>query len=775
MKKLFYILLLLIPTGLVAQLKVGNNPTTINNSALLEMESTNKGLLPPRMTTAQRDAITNPATSLVIFNTDLNCLQMNLGTPAAPSWQCLIGSGNTSSNGSAVVSAYSCNTASTGNLNTGQVVNGVTQTITATVTTPGMYNITAASNGVTFSGIGTFTGTGAQAVVLTATGIPTASVTATFTLNTTPGCSFTRTANANDPSTNGTAVVSGFNCNTASAGALIVGAPAAGVTQTITATVVTAGTYNITTSANGVTFSGSGTFAGTGPQNVVLTATGTPLAAGTATYTLNTTPGCSFTRLSVDPTTNGTGTITLINCAAAATGQLTVGQQVSGVTQTITVNVLTTGTYNINTNTVNGVSFSGNGSFTATGSQNIVLTATGTPSAATTSTYTLNTTPSCGFNQTAANQPSSGGSALVSGYACSTASAGTLITGTAVSGVTQTITATVTTAGTYNIAATANGVTFTGTGTFAATGAQNVVLTATGTPTLSTTATYTLSTTPGCSFTRASAGCAVLPTAFSASPITVSGGQQTFAITAPAAGKFILIGSADVWLNGSAPIAYQVKNGSTVLADNSFIAASTSANNHYNIPTHCDFSVASAGTYNIDFVMTSGTALTAAKLQYIFIPSGACAAYSVTTGILNEGTGSVNNTPAANSHRFAVTASGAGRFLLFSKLNMYTVTTGNSLTYQLKNGSTVLATGLQQNPNVIGAYQGIVANGYLDVASSGTYNIDIEPQTGFNGVTNPHLYWIFVPSGSNITSGTSSAATINNGAGTRHLQKENLY
>jgi hypothetical protein len=71
----------------------------------------------------------------------------------------------------------------------------------------------------------------------------------------------------------------------------------AGVTQTITADVTTVGTYSIsTTNANGVTFTGSGTFAGIGAQNIVLTASGTPTAAGSNTFTLNTTPNCSFSR-----------------------------------------------------------------------------------------------------------------------------------------------------------------------------------------------------------------------------------------------------------------------------------------------------------------------------------------------------------------------------------------------------------------------------------------------------------------------------------------------
>lgn len=42
---------------------------TANASAMLDIQSTTKGFLPPRMTQAQRDAIASPVTGLVIFNT----------------------------------------------------------------------------------------------------------------------------------------------------------------------------------------------------------------------------------------------------------------------------------------------------------------------------------------------------------------------------------------------------------------------------------------------------------------------------------------------------------------------------------------------------------------------------------------------------------------------------------------------------------------------------------------------------------------------------------
>ena len=60
--------------GIGATLKVGNNPTTIDANSLLELESTTKGFVPPRMTTAQMNAITGALVGSVVYNTTLNCL-----------------------------------------------------------------------------------------------------------------------------------------------------------------------------------------------------------------------------------------------------------------------------------------------------------------------------------------------------------------------------------------------------------------------------------------------------------------------------------------------------------------------------------------------------------------------------------------------------------------------------------------------------------------------------------------------------------------------------
>ena len=49
---------------------VGINTTTPHTSSLLELNATNKGLLTPRMTNAQRNLIGSPANGLIIFQTD---------------------------------------------------------------------------------------------------------------------------------------------------------------------------------------------------------------------------------------------------------------------------------------------------------------------------------------------------------------------------------------------------------------------------------------------------------------------------------------------------------------------------------------------------------------------------------------------------------------------------------------------------------------------------------------------------------------------------------
>ncbi len=65
---------------LSAQQSVGIGTTTPNASAQLDITSTNKGILIPRMTAAQRSAIASPANGLMVYETTTNSLWVFNGT-----------------------------------------------------------------------------------------------------------------------------------------------------------------------------------------------------------------------------------------------------------------------------------------------------------------------------------------------------------------------------------------------------------------------------------------------------------------------------------------------------------------------------------------------------------------------------------------------------------------------------------------------------------------------------------------------------------------------
>jgi len=76
----FTVLFFMIVTSLSAQgVRIGETSGPPDESAILETESTSKGFLPPRMSTAERNLIQNPAAGLVIFNTDKSCMEYHRG------------------------------------------------------------------------------------------------------------------------------------------------------------------------------------------------------------------------------------------------------------------------------------------------------------------------------------------------------------------------------------------------------------------------------------------------------------------------------------------------------------------------------------------------------------------------------------------------------------------------------------------------------------------------------------------------------------------------
>jgi uncharacterized protein (TIGR02145 family) len=172
-------LLLLLPAFLHAQVVVGSGPA--DGSAQLELQSTDKGMLMPRLTTTQRDAIASPAMGLMIYNTSTHCLEINVGTASVPYWgrmKCRTG----------VIATLDCDNAVVpGSLYIGGSASGVSASVPysggnggvhtgQTVTSTGVTGLTATlAAGFFANGSGNLT--------YTINGTPTSYGTASFALN----------------------------------------------------------------------------------------------------------------------------------------------------------------------------------------------------------------------------------------------------------------------------------------------------------------------------------------------------------------------------------------------------------------------------------------------------------------------------------------------------------------------------------------------------------------------------------------------------------------
>jgi hypothetical protein len=82
MKKSILTLLLFLGYVGISMAQVGMNTdgSEPDGSAILDVKSDTKGLLPPRMTALQRDAISNPVEGLVIYNTESKIIELFNGT-----------------------------------------------------------------------------------------------------------------------------------------------------------------------------------------------------------------------------------------------------------------------------------------------------------------------------------------------------------------------------------------------------------------------------------------------------------------------------------------------------------------------------------------------------------------------------------------------------------------------------------------------------------------------------------------------------------------------
>jgi hypothetical protein len=266
---------------------VGINTTTPNPNSVLEVVSggNNKGILIPRLTETQRNAITvNPAKDdgLTIFNTTEDCY--NYWSLTDNEWKSVCGQ-----IGKSVFTIDCSNSKALGTYIQGKELTGSNYlSITVNVTKIGNYTISGTTtNGYNFYGTGVFLNTGIQTVRIQGQGTPAAVQTNTVQLiangvNVT--CS--PAISINVLSSAGTYTIS---CGSATVNGVYTKGTALGATNTITLPVVVSalGSYSITTNTvDGISFSGSGTFTATGNQNVTLSGTGSPTSTADKVMTI---------------------------------------------------------------------------------------------------------------------------------------------------------------------------------------------------------------------------------------------------------------------------------------------------------------------------------------------------------------------------------------------------------------------------------------------------------------------------------------------------------
>jgi len=382
--------------------QVGIGTTTPHSSSILDVSSTTAGFLPPRLTTLERNAIVSPSQGLMIFNIDNQCLEVYNSTNGI--WKSHCGDQSATTG----VFTPDCSGASVqGTYTTGQILISTTNTITipVSVTQLGSYSITASSAGMFFTKSGMFTVLGAQNVVLEGSGFPTTIGSNLVTIQ--MGGTY---CNVIINVQNGIATITA--CPTAGA---ITGTAATGQTlnvgdMTIPFTNITytgGSLYGFTTNANnGLSLSSplQGSL-GASPASLTMNVTGTPIYPGNTTlsYSINNQTACIVTI----PVLTGTGRVNSVTCGGALSGTYTSGTAMtSSNTKVIVLDVSVIGTFNVSTNLVNGVKFSGIYTASTLGTQNMVLTAVGTPLTSGTSTYMVSISTNatsfstCTFNVT---------------------------------------------------------------------------------------------------------------------------------------------------------------------------------------------------------------------------------------------------------------------------------------------------------------------------------------------------------------------------------------
>ena len=289
MKKLILpFLVLFCSISLHAQVGIGIE--TPHASSILDVTSTSKGLLMPRMTTVERDAIASPATGLFVFNTTTNNLNMFNGVI----WYEF----TTTATQGLVSSINTAGATTSGTLTAGSAASSVTTSFTyaggngkpyptQSYSSTGVTGLTATlTAGTMANGIGSLS--------YTITGTPSGSGTATFTI-TVGGQTSTFSVTVYG-------TIASIACGSATHnGTLTSGVAASSVNSVISYSGGNGGTHSgqtvASTGVTGLTATlTAGTFA-SGGGTLTYNITGTPSAAGTATFAISIGgQTCSLTR-----------------------------------------------------------------------------------------------------------------------------------------------------------------------------------------------------------------------------------------------------------------------------------------------------------------------------------------------------------------------------------------------------------------------------------------------------------------------------------------------
>ncbi len=413
-------LFLLSNQSLFAQVdgKIGTNPGNKAASAVLELESTTKGFLLPRMTAAQMNAISSPANGLAVYNTDLQCTFLYRGS----SWVSLCDSatngltksGSVISLGGALTGATTITATNTNTLaisglqggaatdsimtldgatgvlrrrtvtdvleNSGNVwlVGGNTLTGTGTVGSNSNHDFGIETNGttrLTFTSAGAITQTGTGQVTLTGnvdatngldvtnaqlTANAGSTLTGTTNINAT-GAGATNIGNASSTTT----VVGPTNVNTTGTSATTIGNASSIVTVAGTTSVTGATTINTTGSNNTTIGNASSTTAVTGATNINTTGSAATVIGNASSTTTITGPSVNVTGLNGGASTDSIMTVTAAGAVRRRTVDDVVGNSLTannGLTKSTATNVQLGGTLIQNTAIAQGgfnVNFSG--------------------------------------------------------------------------------------------------------------------------------------------------------------------------------------------------------------------------------------------------------------------------------------------------------------------------------------------------------------------------------------------------------------------------------